>query len=152
MTLVVPNQSEQEVAAVVTNQLKSLHFPVERAELSLVAHGETQTYQIPLFALKMLAEIMFHMANGSAVRVVPIHMELTTQQAADILGVSRPYLVQLLEDGEIPFRRPHNHRRVKLQDVLDYKQREDALRMKALDELAQMSQDLGFYDEESPLK
>lgn len=147
MTLLLPNPNEQEVAAVGANQLNSLHFPVERAELSIQVNGETRTIQVPLVALQLLGEVMCHLAGGSAVTVAPIHMELTTQQAADILGVSRPYLIQLLEDKKIPFRRPHHHRRVKLQDVLDYKKREDDLRMKALDELAQLSQALGEYED-----
>jgi excisionase family DNA binding protein len=146
MNLLMPNPSEQEQAAVGANQLKSLPFPVERAELSLTINGEIRRVQVPLVALQMLGEALLHMANGNAVTVAPIHMELTTQQAADILGVSRPYLVQILEEGKIPFRRPHKHRRVRLQDVLAYKEREDALRLQALDELAQMTQDLGLYD------
>lgn len=146
MTLLLPNPNEQQVAAAGATQLNELGFSVEHAELSLHGNGTTQSIKVPLVVLKLLGEVMVHLANGSAVTVAPIHMELTTQQAADILGVSRPYFVQLLEGGKIPFRRPHNHRRVKLQDVLTYKEQEDTLRLQALDELAQMSQDLGLYD------
>jgi len=86
------------------------------------------------------------MAEGNAVTMIPIHAELTTQQTADLLNVSRPYLINLLEKGEIAYRTVGRHRRVLAKDILTYKKNTETARRKTLDDLAALQQELGLDD------
>jgi excisionase family DNA binding protein len=99
---------------------------------------------IPASALKLLGTILSEMANGNVVTLTPIHAELTTKQAADLLSVSRPFLCVLLDNQEIPHRRVGRHRRVRFVDLMDYKRRTDASRSQVLDELVAQAQELGM--------
>lgn len=100
---------------------------------------------VPREATVLLAQILGYLANGEGVSVMPDSAELSTQQAADFLNVSRPYLIKLLESGQIPFRRVGTHRRIKFRDLRVYESRDDLDRRRAADELTQLSQDLGLY-------
>jgi excisionase family DNA binding protein len=104
--------------------------------------GVAHPVRIPVSALRLLVEVLTEIGEGNAVSIIPIHAELTTQEAADVLNVSRPFLVQLLERGEIPFHKVGTHRRMRYQDVIAYKERINAERRKALDGLAEQAQAL----------
>lgn len=106
--------------------------------------GSEETVSIPASAFRMLIDILTQMAQGNAMTLIPIHAELTTQQAADIINVSRPFLVQQLEKNEIPFRRVGTHRRILYKDLMDYKAKMDSSRLKALEELSAQAQELGM--------
>lgn len=91
-----------------------------------------------------VAEVLAH---EDAVTVLPVGQQLTTQKAADILNVSRQYLVRLLEDRKIPFTKTGRHRRIHVRDLLNFKRSRDHERIKTLDSLTEMSQEMGGYDE-----
>ncbi len=114
-------------------------------ELRLVpAEGEEVGVTIPQEAFELLLEVLGQMANGNAVTVVPVHAELTTQQAAELLNVSRPFLIGLLDSGKIPFRLVGAHRRVRLADLAAYQEADERQRHAVLDELTNDAQKHGL--------
>ena len=102
------------------------------------------TVKLPAPAAALLVRILEEMARGNAVTIIPVHAELTTQEAADMLNISRPSLIQLLEEGKIDYRRVGTHRRVRFEALMKYKRHVDEERRKALDELAAYDQELGI--------
>lgn len=103
--------------------------------------------ELPPSLLQALEQVVHYLELNEAVMIIPADRELTSQEAADILNVSRPYLIKLLEEGEIPFTRTGTHRRVRQRDLLMYKGQRDLQRRQALTRLTQLSQDMGLYDE-----
>ncbi len=101
---------------------------------------------LPRYAVVLLRDLLAEMAQGNAVTVVPTHAELTTQEAANILNVSRPYLVKLLEGGQIGFSKTGSHRRIRYRDLMEYKQARKQQSEEQLDELTRQAQeyDMGY--------
>jgi excisionase family DNA binding protein len=99
---------------------------------------------VPRSALSALTQVLAAFAHGEGVTVLPAQAELTTQQAADALNVSRPFLIGLLDEGRIAFRKVGTHRRVKASSLVEYMRADDAERHVAVDELSAETYDLGL--------
>jgi excisionase family DNA binding protein len=143
---VMPTAHDVELAER-SSRLLARYLPKRQGDvtLRLVEDGEdTDAVTVPASALKLFIRLLAEMARGHAVTLLPMHAELTTQEAADLLNVSRPYLVQLLEEGKIPHRKVGTHRRVQVRDVLAYRERTDADRRDALEALTAEAQKLGL--------
>lgn len=142
MRLDSPSEIEQARAS---SRTLSRYADAERVRLTLQAsNGSTDELILPGAVLQVLLDALAQMAQGNAVSLLPVHQELSTQEAAGLLNVSRPFLVGLLEQGRIPFRKVGTHRRVLLRDLLTYREQVDQERKQALDELAALSQQEGM--------
>src|SRR5437763_16515673 len=130
-----PTAKEAEIAKESSRKLA----PYGRRKLRMEIPGrgkESQLVELPAAAVRLLVRILTEMSQGNAVTLIPIHTELTTQQAADLLNVSRPFLITLLEGERIPYRKVGTHRRILFRDLMDFKKKNEEQRLKALDELA----------------
>lgn len=138
----------QEVEAAVRGQRAlaaylRTHIDTQRIQIFDEQDAPHQV-ELPTTALRLLLDILAELAAGNAVQVVPVHAELTTQEAADLLNVSRPYLVKLLEDGELPFHKTGKHRRVRFADLMAYKATRDKESEQLMEALARQAQALGM--------
>lgn len=131
----LPNDKVSAEAAVAARALAGA-LRRKGESVRIEAQGAPDVVVIPRSALTLLVRVLSEMANGNAVTVVPVHKELTTQDAADLLNVSRPFLVSLLEQKKIPFRKVGTHRRILFSDLMEYRRKDDSERQRVLDELA----------------
>jgi excisionase family DNA binding protein len=106
-----------------------------------------QATAIPESVFYLLERVVEVLARGDSLTIVPVEREMTTQQAADLLNMSRQYLVRLLNERRLPFRKIGKHRRLRIDDVLAFKKQRDLARKIALDELTGLSEEMGGYDE-----
>jgi excisionase family DNA binding protein len=104
------------------------------------------TTELPVEVYSVLVEVAEAMRRGRAITVAPVSQRLTTSEAADMLGISRPTLVKLLEDGEIPYEQPRRHRVLRLDDVLAFRERRRRHRRDGLDEMTRQAAADGLYD------
>jgi excisionase family DNA binding protein len=147
---VAPTAADTELARDSSRQLSKLlgrqhdigkQFPNFQLRVQTVNEPE-ELVVIPVSALRLLTDILTQMARGNAVTLIPVHAELTTQQAADLLNVSRPFLIGLIDAEKIPHRKVGTHRRIRFDDLMAYKQDIDQQRVQALEELAREAQEL----------
>jgi len=143
---VQPEQSDVRTAVEALPHVRDYlaDHPEQTTVRLVVDDGAGEVLAVPRAALDLLARILAYMAAGQGVSVVPSHAELTTQQAADLLNVSRPFLIGLLEAGEIEHRKVGKHRRVTASSLLDYLRADDQRRRQAADELTTLTQQMGL--------
>ena len=151
MAAVLPSNSEpiqptKEVSALAADASRRLFRVIGSSQKeTCVVRFETapdEPVVLPAAAVRLLGALLAELAKGNAVTLMPLHAELTTQEAADLLNVSRPFMVGLLESGQLPYHKVGTHRRVLLADLMIYKRRRDEQSEAALRELAALSQEL----------
>ncbi len=135
----LPNEEEVGIARDSASALSELLSKMPASDRASVKLDGTNII-LPRHAIELLRDILSDMAQGNAVTIVPLHAEMTTQQAADFLNVSRPFLVKLLESSTIPFMKVGTHRRVKFQDLVEYKGKMQRQSSRAIDELVASAQ------------
>lgn len=129
-------QGQRALAAYLATQFETQHIQI------FDEHNEAHTVELPTSALRLLVDILAELAAGNAVKVVPVHAELTTQEAADLLNISRPHMIKLLESGDLSYHKTGKHRRVRVADLMDYKTRRDTASERAMTLLAAQAQAL----------
>ncbi|MEZ5508162.1 MAG: excisionase family DNA-binding protein [Gammaproteobacteria bacterium] len=140
-TVLLPTPADIDQAKI-SSQTLAKYADVDRVQLTIRGcDGESDELVLPEPALQILVNVLSEISKGNAISLIPHHQELSTQEAANLLNVSRPFLVGLLEKGDIPFRKVGAHRRVLLGDLLGYKESTDHQRVQALDDLAALSQE-----------
>jgi len=143
-TLTIPTKDEQKLAqksmATLSDVAQKHSKPNEALEIEIA--GEEQHIRIPASAFHFLNTIIEHIAEGRAISIIPSDAEVSTMQAAELLNVSRPHVVKLLEQKKIPFHKVGKHRRIKLKDLTAYKNRQAKERSKILNDLAKQAQEL----------
>ncbi|MBF6374365.1 helix-turn-helix domain-containing protein [Nocardia farcinica] len=141
-----PGTIDAELAARAMRRIKDylVKHPAEETVPVTAETGPDEPLVLPRAVVDMVAFILAQAAAGRGVSLVPSNTELTTQQAADILNVSRPYVVGLLESGEIPFRLVGTHRRIRFDDLKEYQRRSEGHSRAAADELSDLGQELGI--------
>ncbi|HEY9702000.1 MAG TPA: helix-turn-helix domain-containing protein [Allocoleopsis sp.] len=144
--IITPTEKEAIMAQESSQSLASYLQVSESSQILKVIsdQGESVTVKVPTSAFRLFINILTQMAQGNSVNLIPINGELTTQQAAEILNISRYDLIKLLELGEIPFRKVGSHRTILYQDLREYKNIINAKRRETLAELAQQAQELNM--------
>ena len=128
-------------------QVKELQKLMQReGKASLVGKGGEPALELPDVVYTLLLRILEGMQQGKAISIVPMTQDLTTQEAANFLGVSRPFFVKQLETGKLRFHMTGTHRRVYLKDLLDYREHRDQEKIEAINRIAQFEEDAGLYD------
>ncbi|MDP2205955.1 MAG: excisionase family DNA-binding protein [Alphaproteobacteria bacterium] len=140
---VLPSHEDAEFAKT-TGRLFARHLTKKNELKVTIAEEPNSTVVLPAAIMRLLMDILSSMAKGDAIALIPMHAEMTTQQGADFLNVSRPYLIGLLEEGTIPYRKVGTHRRVLFEDLVKYKEEIDSARSASLDALTVETQKLGL--------
>lgn len=134
-------ESEQHTLA----QIEALLSADRGAETPKLVGAQGEELALPESVVALLRQVVHQLVRHKVVTIVPLNRELTTTEAADLLNVSRPYLIRLLDQGAIPYTRTGTHRRIRFDHLMRYKAERDAAREQALDELTRLNQEMGLY-------
>jgi len=140
----LPSAEEVALAKVSSQELSAI-LPVDGHASTFnitSSDGEVHHITIPSGALKLMVEVLTQLGQGNVVNITPIHAELTTQEGAEILNISRPTFIKLLDSDVIPHSRTGNRRKVAFTDIMIYKENLEAQRLKSLNELSALDQDI----------
>ncbi|HEY4965313.1 MAG TPA: helix-turn-helix domain-containing protein [Puia sp.] len=141
-----PSKLEQKVASESYSTLVSVMEQINSEQPEIEIEESSDKIKIPLSALKLLGDILKAMGQGKLISIVPIAAEVTTQAAAEILGCSRPHLVKLLEDGKVSFTKVGKHRRIKFEDVMNYKAQMKEQQKQNIIDIMNLDEETGLYD------
>jgi excisionase family DNA binding protein len=142
----IPSEDDSKLSQESSRILTTYLSPnVHHIEI-VAADGNKHPAIIPAAAYRLLVDALTQMAQGNAVSLIPIQTELTTQAAADLLNVSRPYLIKQIELGKIPHHKVGKHHRIYFNDLMVYQAQIDLATNRGLDEMVAISQELGLYD------
>jgi excisionase family DNA binding protein len=142
LTPTLPTEMDATLARETSRLLAPRVGSMAPLRFRVVDAGKEEILQLPAPAVKMLVRILEEMARGNAVTLIPVHAEVTTQEAADMLNISRPSLIQLLDEGKIEYRKVGTHRRIRFDALMAFKRQADAGRRAALAELAAYDQEI----------
>jgi excisionase family DNA binding protein len=141
-----PSKADQKTAIESYSTLASVLEQLESEQPEIEIEETSEKIKIPLSALRLLGDILKAMGQGKLISIVPVATEVTTQSAAEMLGCSRPHLVKLLEEEKIPFTKVGKHRRIKLDDVLSYRQQMKEEQKKNIIDIMNADEETGLYD------
>lgn len=141
-----PSKAEQKVAIKSYHTLAAVIEQINTDKTEIEIEETKERIIIPVKALKLLSDVLKAMSEGNPVSIVPVATEITTQKAAEILGCSRPYLVKLLEEGKIAYTKVGKHRRIKFEDIIQYKEKQKQDQKKHIIDIMNYDEELGLYD------
>ena len=141
-----PSKLDQKVASESYSALASAIEQINSEQAEIEIEETSDKIKIPLSALKLLGDILKLMGEGKLISIVPIAAEMTTQAAAEFLGCSRPHLVKLLEEGKIQFTKVGKHRRIKFDDIIQYKNKMKKRQKQNIIDIMNFDEEKGLYD------
>ncbi len=149
LEMVLDSKEDLELAKAAQRCIVSSLDHSKAINIAIVEDGlerlsESPVLRLPPKVLRLFADVLGSLAQGKAIAVMPKELDVTTQEAAMFLNVSRPYLVRLLEEGKIPFHKVGTHRRIRFEDVVQYKEDRQRISKDALQKLADQAQELGM--------
>lgn len=144
--LALPSQRDIEMALAGQRELAAFLSTKSETQRIQILDDKDRPHviELPQSAIRLLFDILAELSTGSAVKVIPIHAEMTTQEAADLLNVSRPHVVKLVESGELRFHKAGKHRRIRFVDLMDYKKKREQQSELAMAELVMQAQELNL--------